>query len=848
MFNIVNGKCWAQTALPEPSLFQNGQLVLATHDIGWIISGAFSIIALLVSFWLIWQHLSWYTNKREQRYIVRILLMVPIYAVITFGSYLYYNHSTALLLVRDCYESVVLTSFFYLLLNYLSHDPEEQKDVFRKFGLSREYDRNARRRGRPPSHWVFPMHFVRWKPEDGLYFLQLMKWGVLQYCVVRPTTTLAAVILNYVGLYCEDSWGPGWGHVYITVIMSISVTIAMYCLLQLYMPVSELLAPQKPILKLFAVKAVVFLTFWQATLISVLETFGVIKDTEYMTADNVATGISAIAECVEMALFALLHVKAYTYTVYCEPSASRPSRLRALVHALNFKETLVELWRGGVYMAHRARGRETDRVARRGAAYESVFGKSRWSVEGGGKAREGTRGGKEAKGRVLGVGMNVEEAYVEGERQWLGLDDEHAYGYGYHSQRAREKSDGLEEQIEKELTTRGYRKRDVKERPSLGAYAPVGQDDARTPPARSRTRAWWRDVYARISRTSADEDPSPDSALDPQSQSFKRVHGYHVPQMSLDDPPPRSAIRAYRDSQRERRPPPPSVLHDLVALDPTPGSPPPLSPIQIPPRASPPRRTDAHRLPPAPATSRDSGASSQGDSSQSRRTSGPRSPRDSDSFLGRAFVNLPEPTTSVEQSSTTTTISPPSSQSHRTQVRLCAEPVVLPRALDVARAPVFEGPAKATAAMAAVVTSSRMAQYKAERARRKAPGLQGVPEDLTFEPSKAGKLDGPRARRMSSPPGRLASSRARRSSRADEPKRRSLGGPVSSVSPTSPASLGRATRYTPRGVPIVLPTPLAPAAGQGSPTPPTSPPRTPFSPPGSLGSPSDADYLRRNMT
>lgn len=42
------------------------------------------------------------------------------------------NHSTALLLIRDCYESIVLTSFFYLLLNYISHDTEEQKEVFRR--------------------------------------------------------------------------------------------------------------------------------------------------------------------------------------------------------------------------------------------------------------------------------------------------------------------------------------------------------------------------------------------------------------------------------------------------------------------------------------------------------------------------------------------------------------------------------------------------------------------------------------------------------------------------------------------------------------------------------------------
>lgn len=28
--------------------------------------------------------------------------------------------------------------------------------------------------------------------KDGLYFLQLMKWGVLQYCVIRPTLAFMA--------------------------------------------------------------------------------------------------------------------------------------------------------------------------------------------------------------------------------------------------------------------------------------------------------------------------------------------------------------------------------------------------------------------------------------------------------------------------------------------------------------------------------------------------------------------------------------------------------------------------------------------------------------------------------
>jgi len=209
-------RCHAAKAPKDgPPLIQDGKIHLQTHHIGWIVSGIFTLVACLASFWLINKHLQWYKNKKEQRYIVRILFMVPLYAIISFASYLFWNHSTPLVLLRDCYESFVLTAFFYLLLTYISPNLEEQKEVFLKVGISRENDRKRLRRGEEPQKWVLPLGFVQSKPADGLYFLQMMKWGVLQYCVIRPLTTLAAVILDYLGLYCEESWSPGWGHIYV---------------------------------------------------------------------------------------------------------------------------------------------------------------------------------------------------------------------------------------------------------------------------------------------------------------------------------------------------------------------------------------------------------------------------------------------------------------------------------------------------------------------------------------------------------------------------------------------------------------------------------------------------------
>jgi hypothetical protein len=43
-------------------------------------------------------------------------------------------------MIHDCYESMIL-------LTYLSPDPDQQNAIFRKAGLSRQADRDARRKG-----------------------------------------------------------------------------------------------------------------------------------------------------------------------------------------------------------------------------------------------------------------------------------------------------------------------------------------------------------------------------------------------------------------------------------------------------------------------------------------------------------------------------------------------------------------------------------------------------------------------------------------------------------------------------------------------------------------------------
>jgi len=427
--------------------------------------------------------------------------MVPIYAVISTASFILWDQATALLIIRDAYESVVLTAFFYLLLLYLHPGSEGQKEIFRKLELPK---------------WVFPLGFVKWKPQDGLFFLQLMKWGILQYCFLRPTTSIAAVVLDLMGLYCVDSWSPGWGHIYITVIQSVSVTVAMYCLIQFYVAVSDRLKPHKPLLKLFSVKAVVFLTFWQATLLSGLSLIGVVKDTETMTADDINIGIGALAETFEMMLFALLHLKAFTYKPYADTPPFY-SKLRALGHALDPRETFYELWVGTVYMWRSMRGQDgegTDgfNVRRRGDL-ETAFGKTREYNPRRGNSWYQPRSGEKGAATSEKVTSQLPDHYLVS-----ALGDYRPVRHRREAWDEDEDWDAGDDSTEHTpLTLRNLQQHDV----SIGS------------PSKSKRKAD-RDSYRPVSSLIPEHDlPRISPDLDPR-------------QMTLEDPPPHSTLHTYK--------------------------------------------------------------------------------------------------------------------------------------------------------------------------------------------------------------------------------------------------------------------------------------------------------------
>lgn len=230
---------------------------------------------------------------------------------------------------------------------------------------------------------------------------------------------------------------------------------------------------------------------------------------------------SSMQAYVSVRFFAFLHIKAFSYKPYCpvEPASARgyplhlqhTPRLRSLGHALDFRETLREVWNGCVYIMRRFRGQETDRGARRLAAKEEVFGGRDW---GKGQSRrldeelvlttEKHELGPELQGLKIAVDVK-QEVHVDDEMQWLGSGD--GYVNGLILSR-RECSAGLEEQIQLELERRGLPR--IMREKSRGKASSRGlpEDSGLLLPEESREighgkqRSWWRNVYDRISGTS----------------------------------------------------------------------------------------------------------------------------------------------------------------------------------------------------------------------------------------------------------------------------------------------------------------------------------------------------------
>uniref|UniRef100_A0A8H7NLL9 DUF300 domain protein n=1 Tax=Bionectria ochroleuca TaxID=29856 RepID=A0A8H7NLL9_BIOOC len=282
-----------------------------------VVAGVASLVATLMSVVSILLQVKNYRKPLLQRYVVRILLMVPIYSIASWSSMVSTAAAQFLDPIRDIYEAFTIYTFFQLLINYL--DGERALIIMTH--------------GRAPVQHLWPLDHVLSKVDisDPHTFLSI-KRGILQYAWLKPILALAAIIMKATNTYQEGYLGLNSGYMWSGIIYNISVTVSLYSLGLFWVCMHNDLKPFRPVPKFLCVKLIIFASYWQGFFLSILVFLGAIPDVPEYTPDNLAAAIQDALICIEMPIFAMAHWYAFSWQDFADNSIQ--SARMPLRHAL----------------------------------------------------------------------------------------------------------------------------------------------------------------------------------------------------------------------------------------------------------------------------------------------------------------------------------------------------------------------------------------------------------------------------------------------------------------------------------------------------------------------------------
>jgi len=260
---------------------------------------------IVLSVRLVYLHLTHWWMPDVQKYIVRILWMVPIYSLQSYWSLRYHQARIYMSTVRDFYESYVIASFVYYLMELLGG-----QDALVQ--LLREKDPALGQHSFPFSLFLEPWQL-------GTEFMLQCKHGVLQYVVFKTMATVITFVCEFAGVYGEGRFSWFVAYPYLCFFQNISVMYALYCLVILFHAVADELrhpVDWHPLGKFLCIKGVVFFTWWQGVVIFYLRDHGIIDDMGSWSSVDVANGLIDYCIVIEMVGFAIAHSYTFTYTEY----------------------------------------------------------------------------------------------------------------------------------------------------------------------------------------------------------------------------------------------------------------------------------------------------------------------------------------------------------------------------------------------------------------------------------------------------------------------------------------------------------------------------------------------------
>lgn len=256
------------------------------------VGGYCAIFATVLSLFQILEHLSCFSDPECQTKIVRILFMVPLYAIISWLSILFPSAAEYLNLVRDAYESYAIYAFFSLMLALMG-------------GVDTLY-RSLMVEERPPIAHLAPLCWLE-PVKVSPRFVQACRRCLFQFMVIKPLVSFIILILTAQGKMGDSLFDLTHGYFWTTLIYNASITIAFSALIYFYRGTHEFLEGKNALAKFLCIKMVIFLSYWQGILIAIFSAANMLPKFDYWSEDSVATGLQDLLICVEMLFVAFGH-------------------------------------------------------------------------------------------------------------------------------------------------------------------------------------------------------------------------------------------------------------------------------------------------------------------------------------------------------------------------------------------------------------------------------------------------------------------------------------------------------------------------------------------------------------